>query len=96
MKLEPINYYRNDERGCILECDKVNYLSRYSGIISADHAHEDEEICYLVKGEIELTIGDETEQVKAPTKFYVPPNVYHKIVGITDYELIYDRINKGK
>ena len=91
MLLEKINQIKVDERGVILDCGKSNYISRKKGTISANHTHKESEIIYLVKGEVELTIAEETKIVNAPIKFETPPNVYHKLVALTDIELIIDR-----
>lgn len=91
MKLEEIKIIKSDERGIIYDCGKSGFISRKKGTISADHTHEDPETIYLVKGEVELTIGDETQVVKAPIKFSTAPSVYHKLIALTDIELVIDR-----
>lgn len=91
MKLDPIRIIKSDDRGTILDCGKSKFIARKQGSVSADHAHDDPEIVYLVKGEIELTIGDETQVVKAPVRFESGPNVYHKLVALTDIELVIER-----
>ena len=40
---------------------------------------------------LDLTIGDETQTIKAPVKFGVAPNEYHKLIALTDIELVKDR-----
>jgi len=40
---------------------------------------------------VELTIGDETQIVKAPIMFKTDSNVYHNLVALTDIELVIDR-----
>ena len=91
MLLEKINEIKSDERGIILDCGKSNFIFRKKGSISADHTHAENELIYLVKGEVELTIAEETKIVKAPVKFEIPPNIYHKLVALTDIELVIDR-----
>jgi mannose-6-phosphate isomerase-like protein (cupin superfamily) len=91
MNLEPIKIIKSDERGVIYDCGKSNFIARSKGSISADHIHDDPETIYLVKGEVELTIGEETKIVKAPIKFSYPGNIYHKLVALTDIELVIDR-----
>lgn len=91
MNLETIKIIKSDERGVIYDCGKSSFISRQKGSISADHTHEDAETIYLVKGEVELTIGDETKIVQAPIKFSYPGNTYHKLVALTDIELVIDR-----
>ena len=94
MKLNKIRIIKSDERGRIYDCGKSSFISRKKGSISANHTHEDPEIVYLVKGEIELTIGDEIQIVKAPVMFKTGPNIYHKLIALTDIELVIDRENE--
>lgn len=91
MELYDIKIIKKDERGIIYDCGKSSFISRKKGTISANHKHEDPEIVYLVKGEVELTSGDETKIVKAPVMFKTDSNVYHKLVALTDIELVIDR-----
>lgn len=91
MNLESVKIIKSDERGVIYDCGKSSFIARKKGSISADHIHTDAETVYLVKGEIELTIGEETKIVKAPVKFSCSGNIYHKLVALTDIELVIDR-----
>ena len=59
--------------------------------ISANHSNEDQEILYLIRGEIELTVGKERKKVSAPIRIDIPPNTYHKLVALSDIELLEDR-----
>ena len=89
MSVKKLPIVKSDERGTIYDCDKINYLIRKKGTISSDHTHPEAENIYLIEGEIENTIGDKTEKLKAPVKIEVPPNVYHKIVALTDIKILY-------
>ncbi len=91
MKLNKIDIIKSNKRGIIYDCGKSNFISRKKGTISANHTHKDPEIIYLIKGKIELTIGNETQIVKAPTMFKTNSNIYHKLVALTNIELIIDR-----
>ena len=91
MELNEIKIIKSDERGIIYDCGNSSFITRKKGTIGANHTHEDPEIIYLVKGEIELTIGDETKIVKAPIMFKINSNVYHKVVALTDIDFIIDR-----
>jgi mannose-6-phosphate isomerase-like protein (cupin superfamily) len=95
MELHEIKIIKQDERGTIYDCGKSSFISRKKGTVNAGHKHEDPEIIYLVKGEVELTIGDETGIVKAPVMFKIDSNVYHKIVALTDIDLVIDRDELG-
>lgn len=91
MELNEIRIIKSDERGIIYDCGKSSFISRKKGTISANHTHEDPEIVYLVKGKIELTIGEEVKIVEAPVMFKTDSNVYHKLIALTDIELVIDR-----
>lgn len=91
MELKEIRIIKSDKRGAIYDCGKSSFIFRKKGTISANHKHEDPEIDYLVKGEVELTIGDETKIVKAPVMFKIDSNLYHKLVALTDIEMVIDR-----
>ncbi len=91
MELHKIKVIKSDERGIIYDCGKSSFITRKKGTIGANHTHKDREIIYLVKGKIELTISDETQVVKAPIMFKVGPNVYHKVVALTDIDFVIDK-----
>lgn len=91
MELREIKIIKSDERGIIYDCGKSNFISRKKGTISANHEHKDSEIIYLVKGKVELTIGEKTQIIKAPIMFRVDSNVYHKLTALTDIDLVIDR-----
>lgn len=94
MRIENIKITKFDDRNVIYDCGKSSFISRKKGSVSANHTHEQCEVVFLVKGEAELTIGKETQTVKAPVKFESPPNVYHKLIALTDIELVIDGENE--
>ena len=94
MELNKIKIIKFDERGIIYDCGKSNFISRKKGTVSGDHTHDDPEIIYLVKGKVELTIGNETQMVEAPIMFKSDSHIYHKLVALTDIEFVIDRSEK--
>ena len=48
------------------------------------HSHPHEQTGYLVSGEIELTIGDETHQVKPGDSWCIAGDVEHKAMAVED------------
>ncbi|MAG60174.1 hypothetical protein CL619_00155 [archaeon] len=94
MELTEIRVIKEDDRGIILDCGKSSFISRKKGSVSANHKHVDPETVYLVKGKIELTIEDETKIVEAPMMFRTESNEYHKLVALTDIDLVIDRENE--
>ncbi|MEI8009532.1 MAG: hypothetical protein WCI00_09600 [bacterium] len=91
MKLMGIPIIKSDERGIIYNCGKCSFVSRKKGSIGADHVHNDVEVIYLVKGKVELTIGNEVQMVEAPIMRETGSNVYHKVVAFTDIEFVINR-----
>jgi mannose-6-phosphate isomerase-like protein (cupin superfamily) len=91
MELHNIDIIKSDERGIIYDCGKSSFITRKKRSISANHTHPDPETVYLVKGEVELTIGDETQIAKAPCMFKFKKNQYHKLIALTNIELVIDR-----
>jgi len=91
MNLENLKIIKSDERGIIYFCNKVNFITRKKGSVCANHTHESPEILYLTRGEIELTVGNKIATIKAPTKISIQPNVYHKLLALSDIEFIEDK-----
>ena len=91
MNIKELPIIRKDGRGTIYDCDKLKFISRKKGTISANHEHSVQEILYLIIGEVELTVGDETKTVQAPIKITLPPGTYHKLVALTDIAILEDR-----
>lgn len=91
MNVKEIRTIKSDERGIMYDCDKLNFISRKRGSMSANHSHPDSEILYLVRGEVELTLGSETRKVAAPVKIDIPGGTFHKLVALTDIEILEDR-----
>lgn len=91
VNLKELQIIKSDERGIMYDCDKLKFISRKKGTVSADHSHEDHEILYLIKGDVELTVGKETQKVSAPIRIDIPPKIYHKLIALSDIELLEDR-----
>ena len=89
--LDDIPVEQQDERGFMLECGSMYFISRKAGTVSADHSHPDEERLYLVQGTVDLHVGDEVQTVEAPKQLYFPSAVYHKLIAITDGVMLLDR-----
>jgi mannose-6-phosphate isomerase-like protein (cupin superfamily) len=59
------------------------------GAGSLEHYHRHtEEVYYLLKGQAQLTVGDETRMVGAGDTIVIPPGTRHKIVNVGEGELI--------
>lgn len=91
MNIHDIKIIKSDERGMIYDCGKSNFIHRKKWSISADHHHTQSETIYLVAWEIELTIWDETQIVHAPVMFTISWGIYHKLIALTDIDLVIDR-----
>lgn len=91
MNLAELKNIKIDKRGPTYDCGKVKLLIRKKGSICADHIHKFQETFYLIKGETELTVGNETKIVKSPIRIIIQPGEYHKFLALSDMELIEDR-----
>lgn len=54
------------------------------------HLHEDDELIVILKGELEVRLGDETRVVGPDHTLAIPPNVEHgfTIVGSSEAEIL--------
>jgi quercetin dioxygenase-like cupin family protein len=68
----------------------LSYLEMEEGAIVPLHAHPHEQGGILLKGKMELTIGDEVRIVEPGSMFLIPSNVYHKAVAINGPVLALD------
>jgi quercetin dioxygenase-like cupin family protein len=66
----------------------VNYVRLDKGAILPLHHHPHEQITNVLKGELEMTVGDETYLCKSGCIVVIPSNVPHHAVAITDCEVI--------
>lgn len=89
MNIKKLTVIKSDERGTIYNCEKMNFLVRKKGTVSSDHSHKGGEDIFLVEGKIKLTVGKETKEVESSVKIEILPNVYHKIIALTDIRILY-------
>ena len=60
----------------------LSYLEMEQGAVVPLHSHPHEQGGILLKGKMELTIGNEVRVVEPGAMFLIPPNVYHKAVAV--------------
>jgi quercetin dioxygenase-like cupin family protein len=60
----------------------LSYLEMDSGAEVPLHQHPHEQGGILLKGKLQLTIGDETRIVEAGALFLIPPNIPHRAIAI--------------
>lgn len=58
------------------------------GGIGAIHEHHHSQVTYVVSGEFEMKIGEETKILKGGDAFYIPPHVLHGCQCLKDGMLI--------
>jgi len=68
----------------------LSYLEMDAGAEVPLHAHPHEQGGMLVRGRLELTIGDETRVCEAGAMFLIPPNVPHRAVAVDGPCLVLD------
>ncbi len=60
----------------------LSYLEMDEGAVVPLHHHPHEQAGMLLKGRLELTIGDETRTLEPGAMFIIPPDVPHKAVAV--------------
>lgn len=68
----------------------LSYLEMDAGAVVPLHQHPHEQAGMLLKGRLELTIGDETRVVEAGSLFLIPPNTPHKATAVGGPVLVLD------
>lgn len=58
------------------------------GAVGALNSHPHEQITYVLSGEFEFTIGDETKVVKAGDALYKQPNIIHGCTCLSEGVLL--------
>lgn len=58
------------------------------GAVGALHSHPHEQITYVLSGEFEFTIGDETKIVKAGDALYKQPDIIHGCTCLSEGVLL--------
>lgn len=53
-----------------------------------EHAHDYEQIMYVVSGRLRVRIGDEEGEIGPGQAFLAPPNVAHQVTALEDTEVI--------
>ncbi|HEY5312737.1 MAG TPA: cupin domain-containing protein [Pirellulales bacterium] len=68
----------------------LSYLEMDAGAEVPTHAHPHEQGGMLLRGRLQLTIGDETRLVEAGAMFLIPPNVPHRAVAVDGPAVVLD------
>ncbi|HVN48744.1 MAG TPA: cupin domain-containing protein [Bacteroidota bacterium] len=59
-----------------------------SGAIGTAHSHPHRQVTFIERGNFEVTIGKETMPLTAGDSFFVPPNVPHGVIALSEGCLI--------
>jgi quercetin dioxygenase-like cupin family protein len=68
----------------------LSYLEMDEGAVVPLHHHPHEQGGMLLKGKVELTIGDEKRICEAGSMFLIPPNTPHKAVAVGGPAVVLD------
>src|SRR5579875_101673 len=68
----------------------LSYLEMQEGAVVPPHSHPHEQGGILLKGKLELTIGDEVRVVEPGSLFLIPANVPHKAVAVVGPVVVLD------
>jgi quercetin dioxygenase-like cupin family protein len=58
------------------------------GGVGALHSHPHEQIVYVLEGEADFTLGNETRRISRGDSIYVAPNVIHGVVAVTEFKAL--------
>lgn len=89
-KLKKINMGGGVIRQYLGECTKVNaqHWDMADKSVVKMHKHKQEQFGYVIKGGFKMTIGDETQILKAGDAYFIPPNVLHEFTAVGQTEAI--------
>ncbi len=68
----------------------LSYLEMDDGAEVPLHAHPHEQGGILIRGQLQLTIGDETRLCEAGSMFIIPPHVPHRAVAVGGPAVVLD------
>lgn len=84
-QLDPKSVRTIKARGGVLMASEMSFKA---GGIGAIHDHPHEQIVYVLEGEMDFTLGEDTKRVRAGDSVYVPSGLRHGAVAITDARLL--------
>lgn len=64
---------------------EVNFIK---GAVGEIHAHENEQISYIVKGSFQVNIEGKKETLKVGDTFYIKPNFLHGVLALEDSTIL--------
>jgi unsaturated pyranuronate lyase len=68
----------------------LSYLEMDEGAVVPLHSHPHEQAGMLLKGRLELTIGDEVRVVEPGAMYIIPPDTPHKAVAVGGPAVVLD------
>ena len=76
--------------GALFHSDKltVGHMIIDNGTPLLEHSHPHEQWLNLIEGELELTVGGETQVVQPGMTVYIPSNVPHSGKALTECKMI--------
>lgn len=74
----------------------LSYLEMDEGAEVPWHSHPHEQGGILIRGRVQLSIGDETRTCEAGSMFIIPPNVRHRAVAVGGPAVVLDSSARGR
>jgi len=85
MKLDEKSTRTVKAHGGSLMASEMHFLA---GGIGALHSHPHEQIVYVLEGEADFTLGNETRRIAKGDSIYIAPDVVHGVVAITEFKAL--------
>ena len=76
--------------GTLAHSDQMTYghFTIVNGTVLPEHAHVHEQWSHVIEGELLFTVGDETQKLTAGMTAYIPSNIPHSAVALTECKVI--------
>lgn len=66
----------------------IAYVNIKSGSVLPEHSHVQDQVTHVLEGELELTVGGETQIAKAGKIVVIPSNVKHSAIARSECKVI--------
>ena len=91
MDITEVPLIKEGESGPTFQIEGYTLRLRWAGHKGGMHEHETPEELVFVHGTARITVGEETQEVKAPFVVRFPPNTFHEIVYVSDVAFLEKR-----